>query len=114
MTLAVEARPIPLQIEETGTIRIIGTRIPLDTVIYAYLDGSSAEDIVESFDTLSLSDVYAILSYYLDHQQEVNAYLSARRAEGRILREQLEAKFPPRGLRDRLLARQHNHAQIGS
>jgi uncharacterized protein (DUF433 family) len=114
MALAVEARPIPLQIEENGTIRIIGTRIPLDTVIYAYLNGSSAEDIVESFATLNLSDVYAIISYYLDHRQEVDNYLRARQAEGHILRGQLEAQFPSRGIRDRLLARQRNHAQTGS
>lgn len=64
MTLSMEARPIPLTENEDGTIRVSGTRIPLDTVIYAYLNGDSAEEIVENFDTLNLSDVYAIISYY--------------------------------------------------
>ncbi|MFO7539247.1 MAG: DUF433 domain-containing protein [Chloroflexota bacterium] len=106
MSLALETRPIPLEKDEDGTIWVIGTRIPLDTVVYAYLNGDSAEEIVESFDILNLSDVYAIISYYLDHPDEVNTYLQMRETEADSLRRQIEAQFPSHGLRQRLLARQ--------
>ncbi|MDX1523237.1 MAG: DUF433 domain-containing protein [Anaerolineae bacterium] len=113
MTLSMEARPIPLVEDEDGTIRVSGTRIPLDTVIYTYLNGGSAEEIVESFDTLNLSDVYAIISYYLDHRNDVDAYLKARQAEAAVLREKIEAQFPSQNIRERLLARQKKHDQAG-
>ncbi len=106
MTLAIKARPIPLREDEAGTVWITGTRIPLDTIVYAYLNGDSAEEIVESFDTLNLSDVYAIISYYLDHQSEVDAYLQERQVEAAALRSKIEKRFPAKGVRERLLARQ--------
>jgi uncharacterized protein (DUF433 family) len=113
MTLAIKARPIPLQKDEAGTVWITGTRIPLDTIVYAYLNGDSAEEIVESFDTLNLSDVYAIISYYLDHQSEVDAYLQGRQVEAAALRNKIEKRFPSKGVRERLLARQKKHDQTG-
>lgn len=109
MTTTFGTRTIPLQGENDGTIRVIGTRIPLDTIIYAYLSGDSAEEIVDSFDSLNLADVYAIISYYLDQQDEINAYLQKREREAARLQEKLEVRFSPGDLRQRLLARQRNH-----
>ena len=54
---------------------ITGSRASLDSVIYAFLDGSSPETIVDSFDTLSLAQVYGAITYYLSHRSEVDAYL---------------------------------------
>ena len=109
MTTTFGMRTIPLQKANDGTIRVIGTRIPIDTIIYAYLSGDSAEDIVDSFDSLKLADVYAIISYYLDQQEELNNYLQKREAEAAQLQENLEARFPATDLRQRLLARQRGH-----
>jgi Protein of unknown function (DUF433) len=52
---------------------IAGSRVSLDSVIYAFLEGSSPESIVDSFDTLSLEQVYGAI-YYLSHRSEVDAY----------------------------------------
>ena len=109
MTTTFGTRTIPLQKENDGTIRVIGTRIPIDTIIYAYLSGDSAEEIVASFDSLNLADVYAIISYYLDQHNEINAYLQKREKEAARLQEKLEVDFPATNLRQRLLARQHSN-----
>ena len=111
MTLAIGARPIPLETDEDGLVRVTGTRIPLGTIVYAYLNGDSAEEIVEGFDTLNLSDVYAIISYYLDHRREVDAYPLKRQTEAAALRSEIESQFPNRGIRERLLARQTKYDQ---
>ena len=109
MTTTFGTRTIPLQQEKDGTIRVIGTRIPLDTIIYAYLSGDSAEEIVDSFDSLKLADVYAIIGYYLDQKDELNSYLQKRETEAAQLQEMLEARFPATDLRQRLLARQRSN-----
>jgi uncharacterized protein (DUF433 family) len=113
MTLMIETKPIPLESREDGTIMITGTRIPLDTVIHAFRNGDSAEEIVEQYDTLRIADVYAIIGYYLDHQEEIEGYLRRRQAEADEFRRSLEAQFPSHGLRERLLARRQNDAQAG-
>lgn len=96
---------IPLQQDADGAWRISGTRIPVDTVIKAYMNGENAEDIIESFDTLRLADIYAILGYYLDQPAEMMAYLQRRDEEAAQIRRRVETEFPPDGLRQRLLTR---------
>src|SRR5215475_8116948 len=58
---------------------ITGTRVSLDSVVYAFLEGLSPESIVDSFDTLTLEEVYGALAFYLGHRDEIGAYL--RRSE---------------------------------
>ncbi|VAW32565.1 hypothetical protein MNBD_CHLOROFLEXI01-1031 [hydrothermal vent metagenome] len=98
MTLAITTKPIPLQQDQTGTIYVRGTRIPLDTIVYAYRNGESAEEIVESFSSLKLADVYAIIAYYLEHQIDVETYLQARQDEAQSLRNKIESHFPSHNL----------------
>lgn len=105
-TLTIEPQPIPLREDESGTIRIGESRVLLETVICAFDDGASPEAIVEGYDTLTLSDVYAVLAYYLRNPDQVKDYLRKREAECEDLRRQIEAAQPPRpGMRATLLAR---------
>lgn len=97
-----------------GTWGVLGCALCLALLCYNFdVNGDSAEEIVESFDTLNLSDVYAIISYYLDHQSEVDAYLQVRQVEAAALRNKIEKRFPAKGVRERLLARQRKHDQTG-
>lgn len=105
MSLEVEIPPVPLQADERGVMRVGKTRVRLDTVITAWKHGDSPEQIVENFDALDLADVYAIISYYLNHRAEVEAYLEQNRREAERLRAENERRFPQAGIRDRLLAR---------
>jgi len=79
--------------------------VRLDTVITAWRQGESPEQIVENFDVLDLADVYAVISYYLHHRAEVEEYMTKNRQEGEWLRAEYEHRFPPAGVRERLLAR---------
>jgi uncharacterized protein (DUF433 family) len=110
MTLAetLVAEPPPLQVDEDGIVRVGGTRVTLDTVIGAYKDGATAEEIAEDYDALSLADVHAVLSYYMRHTAEVEAYLEAGQRQAEEIRRENEMRFPARGLRERLLARRNS------
>jgi len=55
---------------------VSGSRVSLESVIFAFLDGLSPETIVaECFPILSLEQVYGTITYYLSHRHEVDAYL---------------------------------------
>jgi uncharacterized protein (DUF433 family) len=51
-----------------GAYRISGTRVSLDSVVYAFLNGVSPESIQDSFPVLTLEQVYGAIAYYLAHQ----------------------------------------------
>jgi uncharacterized protein (DUF433 family) len=96
---------IPLHTDEGGAIRVSDTRVTLDVIIARYQQGLTPEDIHESFPTVSVTDIYAVISYYLANQLEVDAYLARRDADGERLRQEIEAKYPPRVTRAQLVAR---------
>lgn len=55
---------------------VSGSRVSLESVIFAFLDGLSPETIVsECFPVLTLEQVYGAITYYLSHRGEINAYL---------------------------------------
>ncbi len=76
--------------DASGTIRVGGTRVTLDTVVGAYERGATPEGIVSQFDVLTLPQVYEAISYYLNHREEVEAYLDARRERAEDVRRKLE------------------------
>lgn len=86
-------------------MRVGETRVPLDTVIFAFKQGATPEEIVADYSTLELSDVYAVITYYLQNQAEVENYLRRRQAQRDGLRREIGARFPQAGLREQLVAR---------
>jgi hypothetical protein len=80
-------------------------KLVLDTVVTAFLEGATAEEIWEQYSSLELADIYAVLSYYLQHQTEVNAYLLERQNLANFVQQEAEKRFNPVGIRDRLIAR---------
>lgn len=106
MTLVVTAEPAPLATNADGVVQVGKTRVTLDTVVAVFKQGVTAEEIVYRYPSLKLADVYATIGFYLNHQQEVEAYLQHRQKQAQEVRKMNEAKFDPQGLRDRLLARQ--------
>ncbi len=109
MLLVPTADPIPLVTEKNGAVRISKTRVTLDTVVTAFLEGSSAEEIKDQYPSLQLSDIYSVIGYYLRHQTEVDAYLLVRQQLASEVREEAERRFNPIGVRDRLLARRNTN-----
>lgn len=47
----------------------------------------------------------AAISYYLRHQQEIEAYLQQRQQHATEIRKHNEANFDTQGMRDRLMKR---------
>lgn len=81
------------------------TRVTLDTVVGSFNRGACAEEIVLRFPTLGLSDVFAVLSYYLNNRAEVDAYLAERKKIGDEYEATARANPSVQGIRERLLAR---------
>src|SRR5688500_14465914 len=94
----------PLRVEEGGVVRVGNSRISLDLVVEQYENGMTPDDMVRAYDTLVLADVYAVIAYYLRHQDEVRNYLKRRGEEAEALRAKIEAERP-RVSREELLAR---------
>lgn len=79
---------------ENGAYRVAGTRVSLDSVVYAFWRGESPESIVDSFPALTLEQVYGAVAYYLAHQAEVDAYLKEGEAEFEKLRQRAREANP--------------------
>ena len=105
MSLVIEAPAVPLRTDDQGVVRVGKTRVPLDTVVYAFNEGVSPEEIVMSYPALDLDDVYAVVNYYLHNRTEVDSYLRQRENDSAQIRKRNEKRFPQKGIRARLLAR---------
>jgi uncharacterized protein (DUF433 family) len=112
MTLTVAAQTIPLAADLDGVMRVGKTRVTLDTVVGAFEQGHTAEEIVSHYPALKLADVYAVIAYYLNNQAEVRAYLQLQEEAAQKIWQQIEAKADYQGFRKRLLARQQTQAKL--
>lgn len=66
---------------------IIGSRVSLESVIFAFLEGLSPETIAsECFPTLTLEQVYGAITYYLANRPEMDSYLQQIHGEFESLR----------------------------
>jgi uncharacterized protein (DUF433 family) len=71
-----------------GAYRIAGTRVSLDSIVYRFREGLSAESIAESFPALTLEQVYGAITFYLANQDQVNQYLrEGERLSGELAKE---------------------------
>ena len=75
MALSLEAQKVPIHINADGAALVGGTRVRLETLIAAFHRGETPEQIIVSYDVLSLADVYAVFAYYLNHREEVDEYV---------------------------------------
>ena len=66
---------VPLREEPPGVFRVGKSRVLLELVIHAFKAGATPEAIVQSYDTLSLADVYAVVSRYLADPAPFEDYL---------------------------------------
>lgn len=74
---------------------VFGTRVSLDSVVFAFQDGLSPETIAaECFPSLSLEEVFGAITYYLRNRQEVDDYLQSADAEHQALRQKFHQADP--------------------
>jgi len=109
MTTLEKTQAMPLYLTEDGTIRIADSWVSLDSVVYHYKLGASAEQIAQKFPALDLADVYAAITYFLNHEETVEEYLRQQEAEGDEVQKKIESdpqyQKTSAELRARLLAR---------
>lgn len=106
MNLVETTQNVPLTIAEGGAVRVAGTRVNLETIVYQFNAGASAETIVDRFPSLSLADAYAVIAYYLTHKEAVESYLREREKQAAAIRREIESGQEDRQtIRERLLRR---------
>jgi uncharacterized protein (DUF433 family) len=66
-----------------GQYLVGGTRVSLDSLVYLFREGMSAESMVDSYPALTLEQVHSALAFYLGNQKQIDAYL----AEGQRIAE---------------------------
>ena len=67
MTLTIALEPAPLETDTHGVVRVAKTRVTLDTVVTAFLEGCTLEEIEKQYPSLQLSVIYLVIGYYLRH-----------------------------------------------
>ena len=102
------AQAIPLTRVEGGVCRVAGTRVTLDSIVREFKDGATPEQIQEDFPSVTLSDIYSVIAYYLQHSRAVEDYLSTQAKAAKEVRHEVESRVDTRGLRERL---RHRRAQ---
>jgi uncharacterized protein (DUF433 family) len=97
--------PLPLREDEHGVVRVAGSRVTLESVVTLFDRGATAEEIAQSFPSLSLGDVYAVLTYVVARRADIETYLARRHREDDAAREEAERRSPWADFRARLVAR---------
>lgn len=85
---------IPYVEQRDGAYFVGGTRVSLDSVVYAFWDGQTAESIAQSFPVLTLEQVYGAIAFYLARRDEIDRYLAERRADFEGARDRARAADP--------------------
>ncbi|MCC6367765.1 MAG: DUF433 domain-containing protein [Bryobacterales bacterium] len=67
--------------QRNGGYYVVGTRVSLESVVWAFQEGLSPEAIQEDFPLLKLAQVYGAIAFYLDHQSEIDKYMEEVKAQ---------------------------------
>lgn len=77
-----------------GLYRLAATRVSLDSIVYAFWRGQTAESIAQAFPVLTLEHVYGALTFYLANKSEIDAYLKAAETEFEAMRSAAREQDP--------------------
>ena len=108
MAFEVRTDPVPLRVDDCGTVRVSESRVTLDILIGAFKLGANPEEIAEQYPSVQLCDVHSVIGYYLRRKDEVDEYLDARAADAEKVRTEIERRFPPEDIRARLMKQRAN------
>ena len=80
--------------QRDGGYWITGTRVSLDSIVYAFYRGAKPESIAQSFPVLKLEEVHGAIAYYQSHRTDVDSYLRQNDREFETLRKQARQANP--------------------
>lgn len=69
----------------SGEPIITGTRTPVRAIVEMWRQGILPEDIPSHLPYLTLAQVFDALSYYSDHQSEINLYIERNRIPDELI-----------------------------
>ena len=98
---------IPLTIWEDGSIRVTGSRVTLDSIVHEFKLGATAEQVLHSFPSVSLREIYGAIFYYLNNTEDVEEYFRQREKGAEETRRFIESRMDTKALRARILARRN-------
>ena len=84
--------PIDYVEQRNGGYYVQGTRVFLDSVVYAFLRGESPDGIAASFPALTIEQVYGAIACYLAHREIIDNCLQEGKAEFARLRDESRRK----------------------
>lgn len=105
MTTLASSLPALLTAWRDGTIRVGSSRVLLDLVVYQFKQGATAEQVQHSFPSLTLREVYGAIYYYLQHTDQVEAYLADQEREADEIETAVRANRSSGSLQERLTER---------
>lgn len=73
--------------QRDGGYWVAGTRVSLDSIVYAFWGGQTAEAIAQSFPVLTLEQVYGSIAFYLANRSKIDAYLEKARLDFEAMRQ---------------------------
>lgn len=100
---------------EPNDIRLQGTRVGIETVLYDYIfRARTPEEIEQSYATITLDQVYATILYYLRNKESVDKYITDWIEHGDKMRREQEANPTPAMIRLRKLRVEQKLGQIAT
>lgn len=100
---------------EPNDIRLQGTRVGIETVLYDYIfRARTPEEIEQSYATITLDQVYATILYYLRNKAAVDKYITDWIEHGDKMRREQEANPTPAIIRLRKLRVEQKLEQVAT
>jgi uncharacterized protein (DUF433 family) len=80
--------------QRDGGYWVAGTRVSLDSLVYAFREGHTPETLAQSFPVLTLEQVYGAIAYYLANREVIDTYLRQQEADFAQLAQDLSRSDP--------------------
>lgn len=96
---------VPLVQLENGAVRVRESRVTLETIVHRMQMGYTAEEINDSFPTVSVTQIKEILAWYDDNKADADVYLQEVEELVRRFRQEAESQPGYKEWREKLLRR---------
>lgn len=84
------SQSVPVKEDEHGVLRVAGTRVTLDSVVYAFRNGATAEEILQKYPSLDLAGIYALITFSLRNREAVDEHIQEEERAFAALRTEVD------------------------
>jgi len=99
---------VPVAEDAHGVIRVAGTRVTLESVVSAWQQGATPEEVALRFPSLRVEDLYLVYGWVFRNQEAVDRYIQERSVLSADTERAMRQRFGLDGLRRRLQARSND------